>query len=92
MEIIEWNFIYILLDLTRNSCEKCNFRPLAGIEPVAAKCRFAIPVQCSNQLRYTQGRKCGGCGGVGGGGGGSPPQRNDPVGLNINIGLGTAMF
>jgi hypothetical protein len=26
--------IYIhLLDLTRNSCEKCNFRFLAGIEP-----------------------------------------------------------
>jgi hypothetical protein len=22
-----------LLDLTRNSCEKCNFRSLAGIEP-----------------------------------------------------------
>jgi hypothetical protein len=29
MEIIEWKFIYILLDLTQNSCEKCNFRSLA---------------------------------------------------------------
>ena len=39
MEIIEWKFIYILLDLTRNSCEKCNFRSLAGIEPVAPEPR-----------------------------------------------------
>ena len=40
-----WKFIYILLDLARNSCEKCNFWSLAGIEPV-------IPVQRSNQLSY----------------------------------------
>ena len=45
MEIIEWKFYIHLLDLTRNSCEKSNYRFLAGIEP-------AIPEQCSNQLSY----------------------------------------
>ena len=42
MEINECKCYIHLLDLTRNSCEKCNFRSLAGIEP-------AIPVQRSNQ-------------------------------------------
>jgi hypothetical protein len=42
MEIIEWKLIYILLDLTRNSCEKSNFTSLAGIELAAL--RFINPV------------------------------------------------
>ena len=44
MEIV--NFIHLCY-LTRSSCEKCNYRPLAGIEP-------AIPVQRSNQLSYRE--------------------------------------
>jgi hypothetical protein len=28
-----------LLDLTRSSCEKCNYGPLAGIEPAALQFR-----------------------------------------------------
>ena len=46
MANIEWKFIYILVDLTRNSCEKCNFLgPWQESNP-------AIPVQRSNQLSY----------------------------------------
>jgi hypothetical protein len=29
-----------LLDLPRNSCEKCNFRSLAGIEPAALRFKY----------------------------------------------------
>ena len=32
-------FFIHLLDLTRNSCEKCNFRSLVGIEPAALRFR-----------------------------------------------------
>ena len=42
MEIIEWKFIYILSDLTRNSCEICNYRSLAGIEPVALRSNVQV--------------------------------------------------
>ena len=49
MEIIEWKFIYILLDLTRNSCEKCNLRSLAGIEPVALWFRCSAPTNWGTQ-------------------------------------------
>jgi hypothetical protein len=40
MEIIEWKFIYILLDLPQNSCEKYNFRSLAGIKPQHVALQF----------------------------------------------------
>ena len=39
--IIEWKFYINLLDLTRNSCDKCNFRFRPGIE------HAALRFQCS---------------------------------------------
>ena len=47
MEISSGIFIH-LLNLTRSSCEKCNFRP-SGRNPT---CGPAIPLQRSNQLSY----------------------------------------
>ena len=40
-------FLYILLDLTRCSCDNAIISPLAGVEP-------AFPVQGSNQLSYRE--------------------------------------
>jgi hypothetical protein len=51
MEIIEWKSYIHLLDLTRNSCDKCNSRPLTGIEP-------AIMVQRSNQRKLHSPYSC----------------------------------
>jgi hypothetical protein len=47
MEIIE--FSVHLLDLTRNSCEKYNYRSLAGIEPAALQLLFNR-VRCQQNL------------------------------------------
>ena len=41
-------FIHLLdfIDLTRNSCEKCNDSPLAGIEPAALRFRYSALINC----------------------------------------------
>ena len=46
MEIASANFIH-LLDLTRSSCKKCNYRP-------SGRNRTCDSVQRSNQLSYTE--------------------------------------
>jgi hypothetical protein len=48
MEISNGNFIQIL-DLTRSSCEKCNYIALSQEENLYSR---AIPVQRSKQLSY----------------------------------------
>ena len=47
MENIEWKFVYILLDIIRNRCEKCVSRSLAGIEPAALLFRCSTLTNCS---------------------------------------------
>ena len=47
--------IYIhLLDLTRNSCEECNFRSRVGIEPAALRFRCSALKQLSYMLMPTK--------------------------------------
>jgi hypothetical protein len=40
--LVDRNLIIHLLGLTRNSCEICNYRSLAGIEPAALRFRQAL--------------------------------------------------
>jgi hypothetical protein len=48
MEIIKWKFYIHWLDLTRSSCEKCNYTSSGR----NWTCCPAIPVLLSNQLCY----------------------------------------
>ena len=51
MDFVDGNDrVQILLDLTRNGCEKCNYTSSGRNRT----CGPAIPVQCSNQLSYTE--------------------------------------
>ena len=38
--------LYTFIRPNRNSCEKCNFRSLAGIEPVALRFRCSALTNC----------------------------------------------
>ena len=48
MEIGECKFLYIYLDQTRSSCEKCNYSSSGRNQT----CDSAISMQRSNQLTY----------------------------------------
>ena len=56
--ISRWKFrveLFIhLLNLTRSSCKKCNYRPSAPLHDRNRTCGSSIPVQHSNQLSYRE--------------------------------------
>ena len=43
--------IYIHLDLTRNSCEECNYRSLTGIEPAAMRFWYSVLTNRATEAR-----------------------------------------